>query len=81
MRMWNDSVVSMAVNPYALPRRSQVVVVTLYLIAAVLSLLLAFRVLAGLAYLVGSYVAIALIVFGAVLMFRWNAKVRRLRQG
>ncbi len=71
----------MAVNAYALPRRHQLVVVILGLVATVLVLLLAFRILAGLAYWVGSSVAIALIVFGTALQLRWNAKVKRLRQG
>jgi hypothetical protein len=79
--MWSDAGVSMAVNAYALPRRYQIVVVILGLAATVLALLLAFRILTGLAYWVGSCVAIALIVSGAALQLRWNAKVKRLRQG
>ncbi len=39
----------MAVNAYALPRRHQLVVVILGLVATVLVLLLAFRILTGLA--------------------------------
>ncbi len=71
----------MAVNAYALPRRHQLVVVILGLVATVLVLLLAFRILTGPAYWAGSSVAIALIVFGTALQLRWNAKVKRLRQG
>ena len=50
----------MAVNAYALPRRLQFVVVILALVATVLALLLAFRILTGPAYWAGSSVAIAL---------------------
>ena len=71
----------MAVNKLALPRRSQFVVIMLGSGAIVLSLLLAFRVLTGLAYLVGSYTAIALIASCVVIQFRWNYKVRRVQQG
>ena len=71
----------MAVNAYALPRRHQLVVVILGLVATVLVLLLAFRILTGPAYWAGSSVAIALIVLVAALQLRWNAKVKRLRQG
>ena len=71
----------MAVNAYALPRRHQLVLVILGLVATVLVLLLAFRILTGLAYWVGSFVAIALIVFTTALQLRWNAKVKRVRQG
>ncbi len=71
----------MAVNAYALPRRLQFVVVILGLVATVLVLLLAFRILTGPAYWAGSSVAIALIVLVAALQLRWNAKVKRLRQG
>ncbi len=71
----------MAVNAYALPRRHQLVVVILGLGATVLVLLLAFRILTGPAYWAGSSVAIALIVLVAALQLRWNAKVKRLRQG
>ena len=71
----------MAVNAYALPRRLQFVVVILALVATVLALLLAFRILTGPAYWAGSSVAIALIVLVAALQLRWNAKVKRLRQG
>jgi len=79
--MWTDAGVSMAVNAYALPRRHQLLAVILGLVATVLVLLLAFRVLTGLAFWVGSSVAIALIWFGAALQLRWNAKVKRVRQG
>jgi len=71
----------MAVNAYALPRRLQFVVVILGLVATVLVLLLAFRILTGPAYWAGSSVAIALIVLVAALQLRWNAKVKRLQQG
>ncbi len=71
----------MAVSAYALPRRLQFVVVILGLVATVLVLLLAFRILTGPAYWAGSSVAIALIVLVAALQLRWNAKVKRLRQG
>jgi len=71
----------LAVNAYALPRRHQLVLVILGLVATVLVLLLAFRILTGLAYWVGSFVAIALIVFTTALQLRWNAKVKRVRQG
>jgi len=71
----------MAANAYALPRRHQLVAVILGLVATVLVLLLAFRILTGLAYWVGSSVAIALIVFVPALQLRWNAKVKRVRQG
>jgi len=71
----------MSVNAYALPRRLQFVVVILGLVATVLVLLLAFRILTGPAYWAGSSVAIALIVLVAALQLRWNAKVKRLRQG
>ena len=71
----------MAVNAYALPRRLQFVVVILGLVATVLVLLLAFRILTGPAYWAGSSVAIALIVLVAALQLRWNVKVKRLRQG
>jgi hypothetical protein len=71
----------MAVNAYALPRRHQLVAVTLGLVATVLVLLLAFRILTGLAYWVGSSVAIALSVFGTACSFRWNAHAKRVRQG
>jgi len=60
----------------SLPHRFQFVLVGLFLGGAVISLLLAFRILTGLAYTVGSYVAVALSVSGAVLAFRWNAKTR-----
>jgi len=79
--MWSDTGVSMAVNAYALPRRLQFVVVILGLVATVLVLLLAFRILTGPAYWAGSSVAIALIVLVAALQLRWNVKVKRLRQG
>ena len=65
----------MAANP-SLPRRSSFVLTGLFLGGAVTSLLLAFRILTGLAYTVGSYVAVALSVSGAFLAFRWNAKTR-----
>jgi hypothetical protein len=65
----------MAANP-SLPRRSRFVLTGLFLGGAVISLLLAFRVLEGPAYIVGSYVAVALSVSGAILAFRWNAKTR-----
>jgi hypothetical protein len=71
----------MAVNELALPRRYQFAVMTLGLVATVLVLLLAFRILTGLTYWVGSSIAIALIVSGATLQLRWNAKVKRFRQG
>jgi hypothetical protein len=71
----------MAVDKLALPRRHQFVVITLGLVATVLGLLLAFRILTGLAYWVGSSVAIAFIVSGAALQLRWNARVKRLQQG
>src|SRR5439155_24617442 len=79
--MYSDEGVSMAVNAYALPPRHQLVVVILGLVATVLVLLLPLRILAGLAYWVGSSVAIALIVFGTALQLRWDAKVKRLRRG
>ena len=59
-----------------LPRRFRFVLIGLFLGGAVISLLLAFRILTGLAYTVGSYVAVALSVSGAFLAFRWNAKTR-----
>ena len=62
----------MDANP-SLPRRLQFVLVGLFLGGAVVSLLQAFRILTGLAYAVGSFVALAL---AAILAFRWNAKIR-----
>jgi len=67
--MWSDTGVSMAVSAYALPRRLQFVVVILGLVATVLVLLLAFRILTGPAYWAGSSVAIALIVLVALCSF------------
>ena len=58
------------------PRRSSFVLTGLFLGGAVISFLLAFRILTGLAYTVGSDVAVALSVSGAFLAFRWNAKTR-----
>jgi len=65
----------MAANP-SLPRRSSFVLTGLFLGGAVISFLLAFRILTGLAYTVGSDVPVALSVSGAFLAFRWNAKTR-----
>ena len=65
----------MAANP-SLSRRSRFMLTGLFLAGAALSLLLAFRILTGLTYTVGSYVAVALNVSGAFLAFRWAAKTR-----
>src|SRR5438309_10734464 len=78
--MWTEAAVSIAVNAYALPRRHQRLAVIVGSVANVLVLLLAFRVLTGLAFWVGSSVAIALIWFGAALQLRWNDKVKRVRK-
>ena len=66
----------MADSKPSLPPRSQFALVVLFLGGAVISFLLAFRILTGLAYTVGSYVAVALSLSGAVLAFRWNSKTR-----
>jgi hypothetical protein len=81
MPTWRNKGFSMAVPGLVLPRGYRIVVMTLGLGATVLVLLLAFRILAGLAYWVGSFAVLALFVSGTVIQLRWNAKVKRLRHG
>ena len=63
-------------NTSSLPPRSRFVIGMMYLGAAVVMLLVTFRILTGWAYQIGWFVATGLLLFGVVLNFRWMAKTR-----
>jgi len=60
----------------SLPPRSRFVIGMMYSGAAVVMLLVSFRILTGWAYQFGWFVAMGLVLFGVVLNFRWMAKTR-----
>jgi hypothetical protein len=62
----------MVVPGPVLPRGYRIVVLTLSLVAVALFLLIALRILTGLAYYVGSLVAFALLFSCAVIQFRFR---------